>query len=93
MFKFIVLAIFCLTVPPVIQPSQAVTNSPNLILTDANTDQTQKSVEREQYRDSMGRKRSPESIERQRNRKRSAYQKQLNWRRKYGDLAPSRQTK
>lgn len=96
MFKSITLAIACLTVTPVIQPSQAVANSPNLILSDANTAQTPESVERspelierERSQAPAEQKRSPESIERQR----SPYEKQLEWRRKYGDLAPSRQQK
>ncbi len=85
MFKSITIAIACLLGMPVLSPNDAMAQSnsnaidrPSDIITQSTT-----------YR------RSPEAIERQRERerlrRRAARRRQLEWRRKYGDLAPSYQ--
>jgi hypothetical protein len=76
MFKSIIIAIACLAAVPVFTQNEAIAQS-NVI------------AQSTTYR------RSPEAIERQRERERlrlrQARRRQLEWRRKYGDLAPSRQ--
>ena len=76
MLKSIIIALCCLTAVPVFTQNEAIAQSH--LVTQATT-----------YR------RSPEALDRQRQRERQrlrqARRRQLEWRRKYGDLAPSRQ--
>lgn len=85
MFKSITIAIACLMTVPVLRPNDAVAQSNSKAVTRPSDVITQSTT----YR------RSPEAIERQRERerlrRREARRRQLNWRRKYGDLAPSYQ--
>jgi hypothetical protein len=75
-FKSITIAIACFAAVPILDRDDAIAQSN--VVTQSTTYQ-----------------RSPEAIERQRQRqrlrRREARRRQLEWRRKYGDLAPSRQ--
>lgn len=86
MFKSTIIAIACLAAVPVFNPNGAMAQSDgNAVTRPLDTIIAQSST----YR------RSPEALERQRERerlrRRAARRRQLEWRRKYGDLAPSRQ--
>jgi hypothetical protein len=89
MFKSTTLLLFLLALLPVLQPtrSMAQTAEPNR----SNNNVTQQS----DPIDPPTEQRTPESIERERERTRirqqTALEEQLEWRRRYGDLAPSRQ--
>jgi hypothetical protein len=89
MFKSTTLLLFVLTLLPVIQPSRSIaqTVEPN----PSNNNVTQQS---DPIAPPTG-QRTPESIEREQERtkirQRTAFEQQLEWRRRYGDLAPSRQ--
>ncbi len=84
MLKSVVLAICCLAAAPAILPHRAMAQSDSSVI--QSTDPVIQSPKQ----------RSPESIERRREREqirqREAFRAQLEWRRKYGDLAPSRQS-
>ncbi len=84
MFKYVAIAVVCLTMVPVIHPSQAIAE-PDSSAVNRRSDFTAQSTMRQ----------SPESAERQRLREKlrrqQARRRQLEWRRRYGDLAPSRQ--
>jgi hypothetical protein len=84
MFKYVAIAVVCLTTVPVIHPHQAIAE-PDSNSVDRRSDLIAQSTMR----------RSPESLERQRLRerlrRRQARRQQIEWRRRYGDLAPSRQ--
>ena len=111
MFKPITLAIVCLTVMPIVQPSQAMadnstshlsavvgtaeplTNPPADLLYAQIMRRSPESIERERFRAQhrrgrrhLRRVRNPNSTVEQR----KAFRRQLEWRRRYGDLAPRR---
>ena len=92
MFKFTTLVIFCLSVLSVFQPlsskaeiAESNRNNSNVTRQPDDSIQAPPTVQR-----------SPEALERERykavNRQLDAREKQLEWRRKYGDLSPSRQS-
>ncbi len=84
MFKYVAIAAICLATVPVIYPNQAMAD-PDSSTINRRSDLTAQSTMRQ----------SPESAERQRLREKlrrqQARRRQLEWRRRYGDLAPSRQ--
>lgn len=108
MFKPITLAIVCLTVMPIVQPSQAadnstlhlsavvgtaepLTNPPADLLYAQIMRRSPESIERERFREQhrrgrrhLRRVRNPNSTVEQR----EAFRRQLEWRRRHGDLAP-----
>jgi hypothetical protein len=111
MFKPITLVIVCLTVMPIVQPSQAMadnstlplsavvgtaeplTNPPADLLYAQIMRRSPESIERERFREQhrrgrryLRRVRNPNSTIEQRR----AFRRQLEWRRRYGDLAPRR---
>ena len=84
MLKYVAIAVVCLATVPVIYPQQAMAEPDSSAVNRFSAIAAQSTM-----------RGSPESIERQRLREkirqRQARRKQLEWRRRYGDLAPSRQ--
>ncbi len=89
MFKSTTLLLFWLTLLPVLQPTRSMAEIAELNRSNNNVTQQSAPID-----PPIG-QRTPESIERERERvkvrQQNALEEQLEWRRRYGDLAPSRQ--